>query len=402
MDRRQLAAFLRSRRARLRPADVGLTPGPRRRTPGLRREEVAGLAGISVDYYTRLEQARGPRPSRQVLSALARALRLYEAERAYLYHLVGEEPAPPGGPSPDVPAGVLHLLDRLDDTPAYVIDARYDLLAWNPLAAALLGDPAAGDERTAVWVEFSTVETEYGQRIDYHERRTAFDRRTGMIVDCCESYVDDVPGARQSGLAFRLPFAAAPRDHPNYDPVLRRQVTLRYDGEDTVAGLPVYRYTATAGPVKVEDLPDVYTAEALGLKQTPRGAKNAARGAAGFVPVSRYVRITRTLWVEPESGLPVRMREQRRDTLRTADQVDRLVTFEADMVTDPGDEAVFAAEARSFRTFAILARDVLPPVFGAAAPVAAIAAWWAGRRRRGSAPAQHEQQVPGHDLAQAR
>ena len=267
---------------------------------------------------------------------------------------------------------------------------------------ALLGDPAAGDERTAVWVEFATVETMFGQRIDYHERRTAFDRRTGMIVDCCESYVDDDPGARQSGLAFRLPFAAAPRDHPYYDPVLRRQVTLRYEGEETVAGLPVRRYGYTAGPVQVEDLPDVYTAEALGLKKTARGAKDAARGAAGFVPVSRYVRITRTLWVEPESGLPVRMREQRRDTLRTADQVDRLVTFEADMTTDPADEAAFTAEARSYRTFAILARDVLPPAFGAAAPVAAIAAWWAGRRRRGSAPAQDEQQVPGHDLAQAR
>ena len=267
---------------------------------------------------------------------------------------------------------------------------------------ALLGDPAAGDERTAVWVEFATVETVFGQRIDYHERRTAFDRRTGLIVDCCESYVDDDPGARQSGLAFRLPFAAAPRDHPYYDPVLRRRVTLRYDGEDSVAGLPVRRYTYTAGPVRVEELPDVYTAETLGLRKPARGARNAARGgAAGFVPVARYVRITRTLWVEPESGLPVRMREQRRDTLRTADQVDRLVTFEADMATDPADVAAFAAEARSFRAFAVLARDVLPPVFGAAAPVAALAAWWAGRRR-GSASAQDEQQVPGHDLAQAR
>jgi hypothetical protein len=76
MDRRQLAEFLQSRRARVQPGDVGLAAGIRRRTPGLRREGVARLAGISVDYYTRLEQARGPRPSRQVLSALARALRV--------------------------------------------------------------------------------------------------------------------------------------------------------------------------------------------------------------------------------------------------------------------------------------------------------------------------------------
>jgi transcriptional regulator with XRE-family HTH domain len=141
MDRRQLADFLRSRRAGVSPADVGLPAGPRRRTPGLRREEVARLAGISVDYYARLEQARGPRPSRQVLSALARALRLYDGERAHLYHLVGELPSPPSGPSADVPAGVLHLLDRLEDTPAYVIDVKYQLLAWNAMAAAMLGDP---------------------------------------------------------------------------------------------------------------------------------------------------------------------------------------------------------------------------------------------------------------------
>jgi transcriptional regulator with XRE-family HTH domain len=143
VDRPQLAAFLRGRRARVAPADVGLPAGGRRRTPGLRREEVARLAGISVDYYTRLEQARGPRPSRQVISALARALRLHDAERAHLYHLVGEQPTPPTGPSADVPSGVLHLLDRLDDTPAFVIDAKYDVLAWNPMCAALMGDPAA-------------------------------------------------------------------------------------------------------------------------------------------------------------------------------------------------------------------------------------------------------------------
>lgn len=157
MDRHQLAEFLRSRRTRVQPGDVGLAAGTRRRTPGLRREEVARLAGISVDYYARLEQARGPRPSRQVLSALARALRLYDAERAHLYHLVGEVPAPPTGPSRDVPAGVLHLLDRLDDTPAYVIDVKYEILAWNQMAAALLGDPSTWppDRRNIVWNLFA-------------------------------------------------------------------------------------------------------------------------------------------------------------------------------------------------------------------------------------------------------
>jgi transcriptional regulator with XRE-family HTH domain len=157
MDRPQLAEFLRSRRTRVRPGDVGLPAGGRRRTPGLRREEVARLAGISVDYYARLEQARGPKPSRQVLGALARALRLHDAERAHLYHLAGEVPAPPTGPSPEVPAGILHLLDRLDDTPAYVVDAKYEILAWNPMAAALLGDPSTWPpgRRNMIWNLFA-------------------------------------------------------------------------------------------------------------------------------------------------------------------------------------------------------------------------------------------------------
>jgi transcriptional regulator with XRE-family HTH domain len=155
MDRAQLAEFLRDRRARAQPADVGLPAGVRRRTPGLRREEVARLAGISVDYYTRLEQARGPHPSRQVLAALGRALRLYDDERAHLFHLAGEVPAPPDGPSRDVPPGILHLLDRLDDTPAFVLDVKYDILAWNRMSVALLGDPETFvGERNMAWQLF--------------------------------------------------------------------------------------------------------------------------------------------------------------------------------------------------------------------------------------------------------
>ncbi|MFB4311888.1 helix-turn-helix transcriptional regulator [Actinomadura sp. GTD37] len=147
MDRQEMAAFLRSRRARIQPADVGLPAGRRRRTPGLRREEIAQLAGMSVDYYIRLEQGRGPRPSRQILGAVARALRLTDDERRHLYHLAGEPPEPPGAPSRDVPPGILHLLDRLDDTPAYVLNARHDILAWNALAAALMTDFAAMEPR---------------------------------------------------------------------------------------------------------------------------------------------------------------------------------------------------------------------------------------------------------------
>jgi transcriptional regulator with XRE-family HTH domain len=142
VDRKELADFLKSRRERIQPQDVGLEAGPRS-TPGLRREEVARLAGMSVDYYIRLEQARGPRPSRQILGALARALRLTDDEREYVYNLAGERSAPPPGPPQEVPAGILHLLDRLDDTPAFVLDAKYDVLSWNALAAALITDFSA-------------------------------------------------------------------------------------------------------------------------------------------------------------------------------------------------------------------------------------------------------------------
>src|SRR2546421_3555606 len=120
MNRGELATFLRSRRHRLRPADVGLPGGGRRRTPGLRRQEVAQLAGLSVDYYIRLEQARGPHPSRQVLSALARALMLTADERDYLFLMAGEAPPAPPRPAREITPGIRHLLDSMPGVPAYV------------------------------------------------------------------------------------------------------------------------------------------------------------------------------------------------------------------------------------------------------------------------------------------
>jgi transcriptional regulator with XRE-family HTH domain len=131
MDRKQLADFLRTRRAKVTPQDVGLPNNRRRRLPGLRREEVAQLAGISEDYYARLEQSRSPRPSRQVLSALGRALMLTTEERTHLFHLAGETLDEAMSPRQDVPEGITHLLRGLDSTPAFVLDAKYDLLAWN-------------------------------------------------------------------------------------------------------------------------------------------------------------------------------------------------------------------------------------------------------------------------------
>jgi transcriptional regulator with XRE-family HTH domain len=143
MDRGELGVVLRSWRERLQPGDVGLPAMSRRRTPGLRREEVAGLAGVSVDYLTRLEQGRGPRPSAAVLGALARALRLSDAERDHLFLLAGGAPPTPGRIRTAVAPGVLRLMDRFTDLPAMLLDGKSDVLAWNPMAAALLGDLSA-------------------------------------------------------------------------------------------------------------------------------------------------------------------------------------------------------------------------------------------------------------------
>ncbi len=136
----ELAAFLKSRRARIRPADVGLPTGPRRRVPGLRREEVAQLAALSSDYYTELERGRGSQPSEHALTALARALRLSGDERDHLFHLAGRPlPQAAHGPTAHVQPALLGLLDRLTTTPAQVITDLHETLAQNDLAAALVG-----------------------------------------------------------------------------------------------------------------------------------------------------------------------------------------------------------------------------------------------------------------------
>jgi transcriptional regulator with XRE-family HTH domain len=157
VNRDEFGAALREWRERLTPADVGLPAGVRRRTPGLRREEVAQLAGISVDYQTRLEQARGSRPSDAVVSALARALRLTAAERDHLFHLAGVSPPSPGRVSTAVRPSVLRLMDRFTDLPALLLSAQLDMLAWNPMAAALIGDfsALAPAERNIAWQRFA-------------------------------------------------------------------------------------------------------------------------------------------------------------------------------------------------------------------------------------------------------
>jgi transcriptional regulator with XRE-family HTH domain len=140
MDKQELGAFLRSRRERLRPEDVSLIAGPRRRTPGLRREEVAVLAHISTEYYVRLEQGRAPRPSGEVLAGIAGALRLTDAESGHLHVLAGTAPARGGLHPRDVRPSIIALLERLPQTAGFVTSATFEVLAWNNLAAALMED----------------------------------------------------------------------------------------------------------------------------------------------------------------------------------------------------------------------------------------------------------------------
>lgn len=145
MDQEALADFLRRRRESIRPAEVGLPDGVRRRTAGLRREEVAQLTGMSVDYYSRLEQARSTQPSPQMVRALARALRLSEDETHHLYRLAGHAVPDREGPSFHVRPALSFVLDQMRDAAAFVCSDTYIMLAQNDLARLLMGDLVTGD-----------------------------------------------------------------------------------------------------------------------------------------------------------------------------------------------------------------------------------------------------------------
>ena len=187
----ELAGCLRSWRERLTPAEAGLPVGRGRRTPGLRREEVSGLAGVSVDYLARLEQGRAQSPSPSVLASLARALRLTHEERAHLFRLAGHVEPGPGTINRHVTPSLQRLLDRLTDVPVMVVDAAGEVVAANPLANALMGDlsGASRRERTMPWRHFSGVPSrlvrtpeeraaaEEGAVADLHDALGRFPRR---------------------------------------------------------------------------------------------------------------------------------------------------------------------------------------------------------------------------------
>lgn len=152
-QRTELGTALRAWRDRVRPQEVGLRGGGRRRSPGLRREELAGLAGVSVDYLVRLEQGRATNPSPPVLASLARALRLSDGERDLLYVCAGIAPPTSHVVSRHISPGLHRILDRLADTPVGVFTASWELVTANPLWQALFGEPERppGRERNLVW-----------------------------------------------------------------------------------------------------------------------------------------------------------------------------------------------------------------------------------------------------------
>ncbi|MEV0894065.1 helix-turn-helix transcriptional regulator [Promicromonospora sp. MEB111] len=140
IDRTGLAGFLRNRREALQPEDVGMPRGQRRRTSGLRREEVATLCNMSADYYSRLERERGPQPSQQMLASIAQGLHLSIDERDHLFRLAGHNPPPRGSSSEHINPGLLRILDRLEDTPAEIVTELGETLRQTPMGVALTGD----------------------------------------------------------------------------------------------------------------------------------------------------------------------------------------------------------------------------------------------------------------------
>ncbi|PRY38624.1 helix-turn-helix transcriptional regulator [Umezawaea tangerina] len=201
MEYTGLADFLRRRREALQPEDLGLSRGRRRRTPGLRREEVAALASMSTDYYSRLEGGKGPQPSEPMLTAIARALHLTLDERDHLFLLAGHGIPARAGRSDHVNPGLLRILDRLDDTPAVVLNRLAESLVQTRAHVALEGDQTGytGLERSAVYRWF----TDEAARSFYHEDERANHARV-LVSKLRSAHTVDGPASRAGSLVRAL------------------------------------------------------------------------------------------------------------------------------------------------------------------------------------------------------
>lgn len=248
------------------PEAVGLPAGGQRRAAGLRREELALLAGISVDYVTRLEQGRATAPSPQVVEALARALRLSAEERAYLFRLAGLVPPGPETVPAYITPSVQRLLDRLSGTPIGVYDAAWTLLLANPLYAALLGDPSGwrGYERNGVWRNFvgggSRVRHTPEEQRDFDAvlvsdlRTTAGnypkDRQLNALISELHNSSERFAALWDTGSVGRQRASRKTVDHPQAGPVTLDCDVLSVTGSD----LRIMVYTAEPGTADAERL----------------------------------------------------------------------------------------------------------------------------------------------------
>jgi transcriptional regulator with XRE-family HTH domain len=281
--REELADFLRQRREALKPEDVGLPNGGRRRTPGLRREEVAQLAGVGATWYTWLEQRRDVRASLDVLEALARALRLNQAERSHLIMLGrGEEAAPCKSPVERASPTLRRLIENLGPNPAFLIGRRWDYLAWNDAAVAVLGDLGAipRGARNHAWLTF----TDPARR----EMFTDWERSSRMLVAKFRA-----DSARHLGdPAFESLIAALRRSSPEFARAwarheVSRSGEARKDLRHPLVGLMSFSHAVFHPAEKLDQrlvlyspLPENETAAKLARLMGAKGALHVAERAA--------------------------------------------------------------------------------------------------------------------------
>ncbi|MBW6439107.1 helix-turn-helix transcriptional regulator [Actinoplanes hulinensis] len=216
MDRARLAEYLRTRREALQPEDVGLPRGQRRRTKGLRREEVAVLSDMSIDYYSRLEQPRGPHPSEQMLGALARGLRLSIEERDHLFQLAGYATPGRSVDAGDVNPGMTRIFEGLRDAAAQVVSPLGETMLQTRLSVALLGDESVftGLARSMHYRWFTDPAT----RLIYPEEDRAAENRT-IVADLHASYTREGRASRAGAIVEALlatspDFGSLWREHP--------------------------------------------------------------------------------------------------------------------------------------------------------------------------------------------
>ncbi|WP_405829520.1 helix-turn-helix transcriptional regulator [Streptomyces sp. NBC_01176] len=251
-------------RDRVSPEAAGLPVGGQRRAAGLRREELALLAGISVDYVTRLEQGRAAHPSEQVVEALGRALRLSGIEREHLFHTAGLVPPGRGTVPGYLTPSVQRLLDRLTGTPVAAYDAAWTLLVANPLYAALLGDPSGwrDQERNGVWRAFfgpagrvrhtprsrRTLETALVSDLRATASRYPADRRVQRLIAELRAGSDRFAELWDSGAVGRQEASRKTVDHPQLGPLTLDCDILSVAGSD----LRIMVYTAEPGTPDAE------------------------------------------------------------------------------------------------------------------------------------------------------